>query len=141
VNDAIGRLRLLELEPLKLAIMDALQRAWSMMPPLYVHCADTGQRTLEHGFEPRVELKRAIDCLAIDDVQLRRLSVDFYDACDAAGQAWFNARRYLELHNLEVSLPSIKLAYTQPPFNGEKAVAGIRDLYIQLSQHIEAVLR
>ena len=40
MNEAIGKLRLLELEPLKLAIMDALQRAWSFMPPLHVQAKE-----------------------------------------------------------------------------------------------------
>ena len=64
MNEAIGKLRLLELEPLKLAIMDALQRAWSFMPPLHVQSKEgPSSPPLEHGFERKVELQRAIDCL------------------------------------------------------------------------------
>jgi hypothetical protein len=143
VNDAIGKLRLLELEPLKLAIMDALQRAWSFMPPLHVESSDSPSRNprLDHGFEPRVDLKRAIDCLAIDDTQLRQMCNEFREACDAAGQKWFEARRHAETHQLDVSTPSIKSLYAQRPYEGEVAVAHIRDLYVKLSQHIENLLR
>jgi hypothetical protein len=143
VNEAIGKLRLLELEPLKLAIMDALQRAWSFMPPLHVPSSKDGPATppLEHGFERKVELQRAIDCLAIDDTQLRQLSNEFRNACDDAGKKWFEARRHAETHRLDTSTPGIRAVYTQAPYEGEKAVALVRDLYVKLSQHIEKLLR
>jgi hypothetical protein len=142
VNEAIGKLRLLELEPLKLAIMDALQRAWSFMPPLHVQSKEsTAGPAMEHGFERRVDLKRAIDCVAIDDADLRKLCDEFYVACDAAGQKWFEARRYAEKQGSDASVASIKAVYSHHPFEGEKAVAHVRDLYIKLSQHIERALR
>jgi hypothetical protein len=143
VNEAIGKLRLLELEPLKLAIMDALQRAWSFMPPLHVQAAakDLIPSGFEHGFERRVDLKRAIDCLAIDDTDLRQLCDEFHAACDAAGTKWFEARRYAEKQGPDASFAAIKAVYSHHPFEGEKAVAHVRDLYIKLSQHIERVLR
>ncbi len=144
MNDAIGKLRLLELEPLKLAIMDALQRAWSFMPPLHVPAASAKEASttpIEHGFERRVDLKRAIDCLAIDDAPLRQLCDEFYRACDDAGQKWFEARKYAEQHQLDASPPSVRTVYVQRPYEGEKAVAQVRDLYVKLSQHIEKLLR
>jgi hypothetical protein len=144
VNDAIGKLRLLELEPLKLAIMDALQRAWSFMPPLHVQSkevASTPTPPIEHGFERRVDLKRAIDCLAIDDAPLRQLCDEFLKACDDAGQKWFEARRHAEQHQLDASPPGVRVVYSQRPYEGEKAVAAVRDLYVKLSQHIEKLLR
>ena len=142
MNEAIGKLRLLELEPLKLAIMDALQRAWSFMPPLHVQAKEgPGGPTLEHGFERKVELQRAIDCLAIDDTQLRQLCNEFQRACDDAGKRWFEARRHGEAHHLDVSTLGIRAIYMQPPYEGEKAVALVRDLYVKLSQHIEKLLR
>ncbi len=142
MNDAIGKLRLLELEPLKLAAMDALQRAWSFMPPLHVQSKTVaGEHSPEHGFERRVDLQRAIDCLGIDDTQLRQLCDDFQRACDAAGRTWFQARKAAEAQGADVTLPSIKTAYAQPPFDGDKAVKHIRDLYVKLSQHIENLLR
>jgi len=144
VNEAIGKLRLLELEPLKLAIMDALQRAWSFMPPLHVQSKEpvpTHATALEHGFEKRVDLKRAIDCLAIDDSGLRQLCDEFYKACEDAGQKWFEARRYAEKQSAEASIASIKAVYSHHPFEGEKSVALVRDLYIKLSQTIEKALR
>jgi hypothetical protein len=144
VNEAIGKLRLLELEPLKLAIMDALQRAWSFMPPLHAQSKDgsAAAPALEHGFERKVELKRAIDCLAIDDGALRQLCDEFYRACDDAGQKWFEARRQAQnVGGAEATIASIKAVYSHHPFEGEKAVAHVRDLYIKLSQHIEHVLR
>jgi hypothetical protein len=142
VNEAIGKLRLLELEPLKLAIMDALQRAWSFLPPLHVPSKEgPGAPPLEHGFERKVELQRAVDCLAIDDTQLRQLCNEFQRACDDAGKRWFEARRHGETHHLDVSTLGIRAIYTKPPFDGEKAVALVRDLYVKLSQHIEKLLR
>jgi hypothetical protein len=142
VNEAIGKLRLLELEPLKLAIMDALQRAWSFMPPLYVQSKEgPSAPPLEHGFERKVELQRAIDCLAIDDTQLRQLCNEFRNACDDAGRRWFEARKHAESHQLDVSMPGIRAVYQQHPYDGEKAVATVRDLYVKLSQHIEKLLR
>jgi hypothetical protein len=142
VNEAIGKLRLLELEPLKLAIMDALQRAWSFMPPLHVQSKEGPLGPpLEHGFERRVELQRAIDCLAIDDTQLRQLSNEFRNACDAAGQKWFEARKHAESHQLDTSMQGIRAVYAQAPYEGERAVALVRDLYVKLSQHIEKLLR
>jgi hypothetical protein len=142
VNEAIGKLRLLELEPLKLAIMDALQRAWSFMPPLHVQGKEgPAAPPLEHGFERKVELQRAIDCLAIDDTHLRQLCNEFRNACDEAGKKWFEARRHAETHHLDVSVLGIRTIYTQPPYEGEKAVALVRDLYVKLSQHIEKLLR
>lgn len=142
VNEAIGKLRLLELEPLKLAIMDALQRAWSFMPPLHVQSKEgPTPLPLEHGFERKVELQRAIDCLAIDDTQLRQLCNEFRNACDDAGRRWFEARRHAEAHQLDVTTPGIRAVYQQHPYDGEKAVAQVRDLYIKLSQHIEKLLR
>jgi hypothetical protein len=142
VNEAIGKLRLLELEPLKLAIMDALQRAWSFMPPLHT-AGNEGPSSppVEHGFERKVELQRAIDCLAIDDTQLRQLCNEFRNACDEAGKRWFEARKHAETHRLDVSAQGIRAIYTQPPYEGEKAVAQVRDLYVKLSQHIEKLLR
>jgi hypothetical protein len=143
VNEAIGKLRLLELEPLKLAIMDALQRAWSFMPPLHAQTKEGPHAALplEHGFERKVELQRAIDCLAIDDTQLRQLCNEFQRACDDAGRRWFEARRHAETQRLDASTPGIRAIYTQPPYEGEKAVALVRDLYVKLSQHIEKLLR
>jgi hypothetical protein len=142
VNDAIGKLRLLELEPLKLAAMDALQRAWSFMPPLHVQSkTNDSERSPEHGFERRVDLQRAIDCLGIDDTQLRQLCDEFQRACDAAGRTWFQARKAAEAQGGEIAITSIKAAYAQPPFDGDKAVKHIRDLYVKLSQHIENLLR
>jgi hypothetical protein len=142
VNEAISKLRLLELEPLKLAIMDALQRAWSFMPPLHVQSKETqAVSPREYGFELRPELRRAIDSLAIEDVQLRQLCVDFQTACEEAGQRWFDARRHATTHRLDVSLAGIKALYAQQPFEGQTAVARIRDLYVKLSQHIERLLR
>jgi hypothetical protein len=142
VNEAIGRLRLLELEPLKLAIMDALQRAWSFMPPLHVQSKETQSAShREHGFEPRADLRRAIDCLAIDDVQLRELCNAFQGACEDAGKKWFDARHYAATHRLDVSVSGVKSLYAQAPYDGERAVALIRDLYVKLSQHIERLLR
>jgi hypothetical protein len=142
VNEAIGRLRLLELEPLKLAIMDALQRAWSFMPPLHVQSKDSPSiPPLEHGFERKVELQRAIDCLAIDDTQLRQLCNEFRNACDEAGTKWFEARRHAETHHLDASMPNIRALYQQHPYEGERSVALVRDLYVKLSQHIEKLLR
>jgi hypothetical protein len=143
VNEAIGKLRLLELEPLKLAIMDALQRAWSFMPPLHVQSKEAGAPApaLDHGFEKRVDLKRAIDCLAIDDSGLRQLCDEFYRACEEAGQKWFEARRYAEKQSADASIASIKAVYSHHPFEGEKSVALVRDLYIKLSQTIEKALR
>jgi hypothetical protein len=135
-------LRLLELEPLKLAIMDALQRAWSFMPPLHVQSKEpAGTPGLEHGFEKRVDLKRAIDCLAIDDSGLRQLCDEFYEACEDAGRKWFEARRYAEKQGPDASVASIKAVYSHHPFEGEKSVAHVRDLYIKLSQNIEKALR
>jgi len=142
VNDAIGKLRLLELEPLKLAAMDALQRAWSFMPPLHVQTkATSGEGSLEHGFERRVDLQRAIDCLGIDDTELRQLCDDFQRACEAAGKTWFQARKAVEAQGAEAPLPAVKSTYAQPPFEGDKAVKHIRDLYVKLSQTIEKLLR
>jgi hypothetical protein len=142
VNEAIGKLRLLELEPLKLAIMDALQRAWSFMPPLHIQSKESvAVPSLEHGFERRVDLKRAIDCLAIDDSGLRQLCDEFYKACDDAGQKWFEARQYAEKQSTDASIASIKAVYSHHPYEGEKAVALVRDLYIKLSQNIEKALR
>jgi hypothetical protein len=142
VNDAIGKLRLLELEPLKLAIMDALQRAWSFMPPLHVQSKEAPSTPpLEHGFERRVDLKRAIDCLAIDDAPLRQLCDEFLRACDDAGQKWFEARRYAENNQLDATPLGVRVVYSQRPYEGEKAVAAVRDLYVKLSQHIEKLLR
>jgi hypothetical protein len=145
VNEAIGKLRLLELEPLKLAIMDALQRAWSFMPPLHVQSKESMPPqvlpSLEHGFERRVELKRAIDCLAIDDSGLRQLCDEFYVACEEAGQKWFEARRHVEKQGGETTVTGVKAVYSHSPFDGERAVARVRDLYIKLSQNIEKALR
>jgi hypothetical protein len=142
VNDAIGKLRLLELEPLKLAAMDALQRAWSYMPPLHVQSkASSSDHALEHGFERRVDLQRAIDCLAIDDTQLRQLCDEFQRACEAAGKTWFQARKTTEANGADPPIASIKTAYSQPPFEGDKAVKHVRDLYVKLSQHIERLLK
>lgn len=142
MNDAIGKLRLLELEPLKLAIMDALQRAWSFLPPLHVQGKDgPAAQAIEHGFERRVDLKRAIDCLAIDDGQLRQLCDEFHQACDDAGRRWFEARRYAETHQLDASPHGVRAVYVQAPYEGEKSVALVRDLYVKLSQHIEKLLR
>jgi hypothetical protein len=142
VNDAIGKLRLLELEPLKLAAMDALQRAWSFMPPLHVQTkTGPGEHSLEHGFERRVDLQRAIDCLGIDDVELRQLCDEFQRACEAAGKTWFQARKAAESQGTEVPVTAVKAAYAQPPFEGDKAVKHIRDLYVKLSQTIEKLLR
>ncbi len=142
MNEAIGKLRLLELEPLKLAIMDALQRAWSFMPPLHaVGKEGPSAPPLEHGFERKVELQRAIDCLAIDDTQLRQLCNEFQNACNEAGKKWFEARRHAETHHLDASVLGIRAIYTQPPYEGEKAVALVRDIYVKLSQHIERLLR
>jgi hypothetical protein len=142
VNEAIGKLRLLELEPLKLAIMDALQRAWSFMPPLHVASKESAATPpIEHGFERRVDLKRAIDCLAIDDGPLRQLCDEFHRACDDAGKKWFEARRYAETHQLDASPTGVRTVYSQGPYEGEKAVAQVRDLYVKLSQHIEKLLR
>ena len=142
MNEAIGKLRLLELEPLKLAIMDALQRAWSFMPPLHVQSKESlAGPPLEHGFERRVDLKRAIDCLAIDDSGLRQLCDEFYKACDETGQKWFEARRHAEKQSADASITNIKAVYSHPPFDGEKSVALVRDLYIKLSQNIEKALR
>ena len=142
MNEAIGKLRLLELEPLKLAIMDALQRAWSFMPPLHVQSKEgPSAPPIEHGFERKVELQRAIDCLAIDDTQLRQLCNEFRNACDEAGKKWFEARRHAETQHLDVSMLGIRAVYQQHPYEGEKAVAQVRDLYVKLSQHIEKLLR
>jgi hypothetical protein len=142
VNDAIGKLRLLELEPLKLAIMDALQRAWHFMPPLHVPSKEMASaRHREHGFEPRVDVKRAIDCLAIDDAPLRELCSEFLRACEDAGQRWFDARQHAETHRLDASTDGVKTLYAQRPYDGETAVALIRDIYVKLSQHIERLLR
>lgn len=142
MNEAIGKLRLLELEPLKLAIMDALQRAWSFMPPLHVQAKEGASGPpLEHGFERKLELQRAIDCLAIDDTYLRQLCHEFQRACDDAGRRWFEARRHGEVNHLDVSMVGIRAIYTQSPYEGEKAVALVRDLYVKLSQHIEKLLR
>jgi hypothetical protein len=142
VNEAIGKLRLLELEPLKLAIMDALQRAWSFMPPLHVQSKEAHPSShREHGFEPRPDLRRAIDCLAIDDTPLRELCHDFQSACEDAGRRWFDARQHAATNRLDSSIAGTKHLYAQPPYDGERAVAHIRDLYIKLSQHIERVLR
>jgi hypothetical protein len=141
VNDAIGKLRLLELEPLKLAIMDALQRAWHFMPPLHVPSKEVPASShREHGFEPRVDVKRAIDCLAIDDVLLRELCGEFLRACEDAGKKWFDARQHAERHRLDASVDGIKALYAQRPYEGERAVALIRDVYVKLSQHIERLL-
>ena len=142
MNDAIGKLRLLELEPLKLAIMDALQRAWTFMPPLHVPSEEAKAATpLEHGFERRVDLRRAIDCLAIDDAPLRTLCGEFQRACEDAGQKWFEARRHAETHQMDASPLGVRSVYSQPPYEGEKAVAHVRDIYVKLSQHIERLLR
>ena len=142
MNDAIGKLRLLELEPLKLAIMDALQRAWHFMPPLHVPSKEMqAAHHREHGFEPRVDVKRAIDCLAIDDALLRELCGEFLKACDDAGEKWFDARQHAERHRLDASNDGVKAIYTQRPYEGERAVALIRDVYVKLSQHIERLLR
>jgi hypothetical protein len=144
VNDAIGKLRLLELEPLKLAIMDALQRAWSFMPPLHIEARDASSAPvppIEHGFERKVDLRRAIDCLAIDDAQLRQLCDEFLHACDDAGNRWFEARKHAEAQRLDASPAGVRPLYAQRPYDGEKAVALVRDLYVKLSQHIEKVLR
>ncbi|MGH7270909.1 MAG: hypothetical protein ACREJ3_10815 [Polyangiaceae bacterium] len=142
MNEAIGKLRLLELEPLKLAAMDAFQRAWSFMPPLHVQSkrADGGE-PIDHGFERRVDLQRAIDCLAIDDTDLRQLCDEFVRACEAAGKTWFQARKAAEAQGGEVEAANIKAVYAQPPFEGDKAVKHIRDLYVKLSQHIEKLVR
>lgn len=142
MNDAIGKLRLLELEPLKLAAMDALQRAWTFMPPLHVQ-TKTGpvDHNLEHGFERRVDLQRAIDCLGIDDIELRQLCDEFQRACEAAGKTWFQARKAAEAQGGDVALTTIKAAYAQPPFEGDRAVKHIRDLDVKLSQAIEKLLR
>lgn len=142
MNDAIGKLRLLELEPLKLAIMDALQRAWHFMPPLHVPSKETqSARHREHGFEPRVDVKRAIDCLAIDDAPLRELCGEFLKACENAGQKWFDARQHAENQRLDASTDGVKALYAQRPYEGERDVALIRDVYVKLSQHIEKLLR
>ena len=142
MNEAIGKLRLLELEPLKLAIMDALQRAWSFMPPLHVQGKEGPHAPpIEHGFERKVELQRAIDCLAIDDTHLRQLCNEFQNACNDAGKRWFEARRHAETHHLDATVLGIRAIYTQAPYEGEKAVAQVRDLYVKLSQHIEKLLR
>jgi hypothetical protein len=142
VNEAIGKLRLLELEPLKLAIMDALQRAWSFMPPLHIQSKESvSAPALEHGYERRVDLKRAIDCLAIDDSGLRQLCDEFYTACDDAGRKWFEARQHVEKQGGEATVAGIKAVYSHAPFDGEKSVARVRDLYIKLSQNIEKALR
>jgi len=142
VNDAIGKLRLLELEPLKLAAMDALQRAWSFMPPLHVQTkTGPGEHSLEHGFERRVDLQRAIDCLGIDDTELRQLCDEFQRACEAAGKTWFQARKATEAQGPEAPITAVKAAYAQAPFEGDKAVKHIRDLYVKLSQTIEKLLR
>jgi hypothetical protein len=142
VNDAIGKLRLLELEPLKLAIMDALQRAWSFMPPLHAPAKDAPNTPpLEHGFERKVDLQRAIDCLAIDDGPLRQLCGEFVRACDDAGQRWFQARRHAESQQPDASPLTVRAVYAQSPYDGEKAVAQVRDIYVKLSQHIEKLLR
>jgi hypothetical protein len=141
VNDAIGKLRLLELEPLKLAIMDALQRAWSFMPPLHVASKDgPSSPAMEHGFERKVDLMRAIDCLAIDDGQLRLLCDEFHRACDQAGQKWFDARRYAETHQLDPSPTGVRAVYTER-YGGKEAVGLVRDIYVKLSQQIENLLR
>jgi hypothetical protein len=141
VNDAIGKLRLLELEPLKLAIMDALQRAWHFMPPLHVPSKEMeSAHHREHGFEPRVDVKRAIDCLAIDDALLRELCDEFLKACEDAGEKWFDARQQAERHRLDASNDGVKAIYAQRPYEGERAVALIRDVYVKLSQHIERLL-
>lgn len=142
MNDAIGKLRLLELEPLKLAIMDALQRAWHFMPPLHVPSKEMqSARHREHGFEPRVDVKRAIDCLAIDDAALRELCDEFLRACEDADQKWFDARQHAESRRLDASTDGVKALYARPPYDGETAVALIRDVYVKLSQHIERLLR
>lgn len=142
MNDAIGKLRLLELEPLKLAIMDALQRAWSFMPPLHTPAKEGAAPTpIEHGFERRVDLKRAIDCLAIDDSTLRQMCDEFLRACEEAGQKWFEARRHAETRQMDASPAGVRVVYVQSPYEGEKAVGLVRDLYVKLSQHIEKLLR
>jgi hypothetical protein len=142
VNDAIGKLRLLELEPLKLAIMDALQRAWSFMPPLHVPAKEgPNAPPIEHGFERKVDLQRAIDCLAIDDAPLRQLCGEFLRACDDAGQKWFQARKQAESQQMDTTPLGVRAVYAQTPYEGEKAVALVRDLYVKLSQHIEKLLR
>ena len=41
----------------------------------------------------------------------------------------------------DLPLTTIKAAYSQPPFEGDKAVKHIRDLYVKLSQAIEKLLR
>ena len=78
---------------------------------------------------------------AIDDTQLRQLCNEFQRACDDAGRRWFEARRHAETQRLDASTPGIRAIYTQPPYEGEKAVALVRDLYVKLSQHIEKLLR
>src|ERR1019366_9936364 len=131
VNEAIGKLRLLELEPLKLAIMDALQRAWSFMPPLHVQSKESlAGPPLEHGFERRVDLKRAIDCLAIDDSGLRQLCDEFYKTCDETGQKWFEARRYAEKQSADASFRKLKAAYCHRRLAGERSAARGGALYL-----------
>ncbi len=103
--------------------------------------AHSAPLALEHGFERKVELQRAIDCLAIDDAPLRKLCGEFQRACDEAGQKWFEARRYAENNQLDASPASVRAIYAQRPYEGDKAVAQVRDLYVKLSQHIEKLLR
>ena len=85
MNEETRQYRLLEVKPVKVAMMEAHQRATEFLPPL---------RKFKGGWEPWPDLAHAIANLSRKerDPKLKDACDKFLQACGAATEAWMKAR-------------------------------------------------
>lgn len=129
MNAELRVLRLMEIKPLKDAMMKAVERANELWPPLHV--------SGKHGLEPFNDLKLAINKVTIDDGQLRTHMGDFMTACTNADIAWFKASATIAQEHQ--SGDAIKGVYVDK-FGGKKLAQRVHDEYVALSKYLEILL-
>jgi hypothetical protein len=136
MNDGIASLRMMEIAPLKEAMMVVLQRARKGAPPLE-------EKSERFGYQPSDPLVEPVNQLSLpeDEGKLSGLLDEFRTAATNANAVWRSAATSISAASEKHKAVAYdKLAEHYWANGGTEAVENIQKAYVQLSRYLETFL-
>lgn len=133
MNEQQRTLALKEILPLKDAMTEVLAKANAFRPPLQKHTAN--------GMQEVGDLKIAVAQLSFtaSDAKLENLTREFLQSCQEMTSTWHAARQQITRDDYGPENDQIKAQFLNH-HNGHLLVQKIQKLYVDLSQHLDAML-